>query len=90
MQTFFPIFSEKSQKSFIFVNFEAIFCKHKQYAPPKALGRLSQCRCLKIRLSEGYLQLCEDGVFTGHSGMLGVAVSGLNATLLEEPVLESC
>lgn len=33
MQTFFPIFSEKSQKFFIFVNFEAIFCKHKQYSP---------------------------------------------------------
>ncbi len=37
MQTFFPIFSEKSQKFFIFVNFEAIFCKHKQY-PPKSFG----------------------------------------------------
>ena len=35
MQTFFPIFSEKSQKFFIFVNFEAIFCKHKQYAHQK-------------------------------------------------------
>ena len=37
MQTFFPIFSEKSQKFFIFVNFEAIFCKHKQYPPPQKL-----------------------------------------------------
>lgn len=35
MQTFFPIFSEKSQKFFIFVNFEAIFCKHKQSPPQK-------------------------------------------------------